>query len=435
MDPPLRFALLGPVQAWHGDRELALGPAKQRAVLAVLLLDPNRPVPVSRIVDAVWADNPPADGTNVVQKYVAGLRRILEPQRPARAPGRTLTLTDAGYLVRLVPGGIDVDVLHARVRAAADARRSGRAEEAAATLHQALAAWRALPLGGLVGPYFDSARARLSARRADAAELWAETSLDLGHYEWLATELPELVAEFPVRERLRAALMLALYRGGRQLESLAVYQEARRYLGEEYGVEPGDELRGLHRRILRNDRDLAAPGSPRPAAPPSSAGAPDPVGKPDAVGKPDPVGNPGPDEPGWPRAGAAWPPDTAPPPRPRTWPLVGGLLSALLCLASFGVATWAVIAVYAASRHSRRLAAAAFGYGALAMTWIAIIPQEIPQEATPYYHLRMLIGIAAILLSAVGGAAQVGYLAFARPEHSRPGRRSGPPTATAGSDH
>jgi hypothetical protein len=138
-EPPLRFEILGPLRVLQGDREVPLGPGKQRAVLAVLLVNANRPVLTSRVVDAVWEDDPPQNGPNVVQKYVAGLRRLLEPDRSPRTPGRTLTLTAAGYLLRVAPGYLDLDRFGERVRQARSLRAEAKLIEAAATFRQALA--------------------------------------------------------------------------------------------------------------------------------------------------------------------------------------------------------------------------------------------------------------------------------------------------------
>ena len=134
VDNSVRFDLLGPLRALHGQRELDLGPAKQRAVLAVLLLAANRPVPTSRIIDAVWGDEPPENGTNVVQKYVAGVRRVLEPERAPRAAGLLLTLTEAGYRLSVAPGNSDLDLFTSHVREARQLRGAGRLAEAAAEL-------------------------------------------------------------------------------------------------------------------------------------------------------------------------------------------------------------------------------------------------------------------------------------------------------------
>src|SRR4051812_33993058 len=108
-DDPLRFAILGDVQVLRAGRAIDLGPAKQRAVLAVLLAQAGRPVPTHQIVDAVWGDEPPENGANVVQKYVAGLRRVLDPDRAPRTPGELIALTNGGYVLRVEAGALDAD--------------------------------------------------------------------------------------------------------------------------------------------------------------------------------------------------------------------------------------------------------------------------------------------------------------------------------------
>ncbi|MEE6305591.1 AfsR/SARP family transcriptional regulator [Plantactinospora veratri] len=266
----VRFEILGPLRAWHADRELELGPGKQRAVLTVLLLHAGRPVPTGRIVDAVWAEEPPANGPNVVQKYVAGLRRVLEPDRSPRTPGQVLSLTDAGYLLRVDRDDVDALRFERATRQATAARDAGRRQEAAAGLRAALDLWRGEPLPGLTGPFFDSARHRLVEMRTGALEVWAELELRLGHHHELVGELARLVAEFPVRERLRGLLMLALYREGRQAEALNTFREVRTLLRDEHGLEPGEQLQELHRRILRSDPTLAVPDPAARPAPPQA---------------------------------------------------------------------------------------------------------------------------------------------------------------------
>ncbi|MEU8299499.1 BTAD domain-containing putative transcriptional regulator [Micromonospora sp. NPDC048909] len=256
MSGTVRFEILGPQRAWYDDQELDTGPGKQRAVLAVLLLATGRPVPTGQIVEAVWPDDPPANGPNVVQKYVAGLRRVLEPERSPRTPGQVLTLSDAGYLLRVTPESVDAVAFERAVRRAQRLRSEGRVAEAVTALRSALELWRGEPLAGLPGPFFESARHRLVELRAAALETRAELDLELGRHRELVGELVELVVEFPLRERLRHQLMLALHRSGRQAEALAGYREYGDLLREEFGIEPGDALQDLHRRILRSDPTL-----------------------------------------------------------------------------------------------------------------------------------------------------------------------------------
>ncbi|MFI7219198.1 BTAD domain-containing putative transcriptional regulator [Micromonospora maritima] len=283
MSEALRFELLGPQRAWYADRPLDLGPAKQRAVLAMLLLAAGRPVPTGQIVEAVWPEEAPVNGPNVVQKHVAGLRRVLEPDRSPRTPARVLTLTDAGYLLRVAPESVDAVRFERGVQRARQAQSAGRAAEALDEVTAALELWQGEPFTGFAGPWFDAARHRLVELRAVALETRTELELAAGRHGELVGRLVELVAEFPVRERLRLQLMLALYRSGRQAEALAAYRDFAASLREEYGIEPGEALQALHRRILRSDPTLLptvaepvdAPVVPLPpAGDPAAATAP-----------------------------------------------------------------------------------------------------------------------------------------------------------------
>jgi SARP family transcriptional regulator, regulator of embCAB operon len=333
-DQALRFEILGPMRAWRGGRELDLGPGKQRAVLAVLLLNPNRPVSTNRIVDAVWGDDPPENGANVVQKYVAGLRRVLDPDRSPRTGGQLLTLTDAGYQLHVPPGGLDADVFADWVRQAQQARAGGSFAYAAEALRGALSMWRSQPLAGVSGPLFEAARERLAESRAAALETWAQNELDLGHHAEVVPELVRLVAELPLREHLRYLLILALYQLGRQAEALAAYRDARAYLVEEFGAEPGEPLQQLHRRILQADPTLGAPVAAAPLNGPNGH-------------LPAQVVAPIPD-------------------RPHKWYAhVGKVLVVLTPLLTLGAGTCVVVGVFAARRRSWRLGAAAAGYLAL----------------------------------------------------------------------
>ncbi|GAA4438755.1 BTAD domain-containing putative transcriptional regulator [Phytohabitans houttuyneae] len=356
-----RFEILGSVRAFDGDDEIALGPVKQRAVLAVLLLNANRPVSAAQIVTAVWQDEPPGNGTNVVQKYVAGLRRVLEPERTLRAPWQLLTLTEAGYALTLEPGALDADVFHDRVRKAAAARAEGLLVQASAELEAALALWRAEPLAGLTGPVFDAARDRLTESRAGALESWAEIQLTLGHHATLVPELVRLVAEYPLREQLRHHLMLALYRTGRQAEALAAYRDARAYFVEEFGAEPGEPLQQLHQRILRSDPTLAPPVDsppPVPVQPPVAPWSPMPVPQPPGLGMP-------------PLAATIPPVQPRQSQRSRWWSWIWLVGAILLTFGTCGYLAWLVVGVYAIRRRSWPNAAAAAFY--LLVTLVSLV--------------------------------------------------------------
>jgi DNA-binding SARP family transcriptional activator len=354
-----RFQLLGPVRAWApggAGAEIDLGAGKQRAVLAVLLLHAGRPVPTARIVAAVWGDEPPANGLNVVQKYVAGLRRALEPARSPRSPGQVIALTDGGYVLTVDPAAVDAARFAAIVGAGVAAQRAGRADEAASTLRKALDLWHGEPLAGLGGAWFAAERQRLVDGRGLACEAWAAAELELGHHDRLAPELRRLADEFPLRERLRELHMLALYRSGRRAEALAVFRDTRELLVDEVGAEPGAALQDLFGRMLRSDPALAAP------APPDSPAVPRP---PEPGAPPEPTA--GPREPG------------APPPPQRRHPAWGHLGRGLATagpLLTLGFLTWAFIGYHAITRRSRALAVAAAAYGVAAAGFIVIVGES-----------------------------------------------------------
>ncbi|MFD0517818.1 BTAD domain-containing putative transcriptional regulator [Paractinoplanes durhamensis] len=286
MGAPLRFEILGEVRVLRDNVSLPLGPAKQQAVLAVLLLQAGRPVPTHQIVDAVWGDDPPENGANVVQKYVAGLRRVLDPDRAPRTPGELLALTGSGYLLR-AEGRVDADDFQATITRAEAEQAAGQPAAASATLRGGLALWRGEALAGLTGPVFDSARTRLADTRATAWERWAEVELAQGRSAALIGELARLIEEFPLREGLRAQQMLALHQAGRQAEALAAYRDAREFFLDEVGAEPGERMRAAHLTILRNDGPASpAPAIPAPRPAPVIPPPPDPMPMPMYVPEP-----------------------------------------------------------------------------------------------------------------------------------------------------
>ncbi|MEH0819926.1 MULTISPECIES: BTAD domain-containing putative transcriptional regulator [unclassified Micromonospora] len=422
MSEALRFELLGPQRAWYAGRTLDLGPAKQRAVLAVLLLAVGRPVPTAQIVEAVWPDEAPVNGLNVVQKHVAGLRRMLEPDRSPRTPARVLTLTDAGYLLRVPPEAVDVARFERGVRRARSAQAAGRTAEALAEVNAALELWQGEPFTGFAGAYFDTARHRLVELRAVALETRTELELADGRHGELVGRLVELVAEFPVRERLRHQLMLALHRSGRQAEALAAYRDYAGLLRDEYGIEPGGALQDLHRRILRADPDLLPQARPEGAGTGGRrAGDPEPI--PAAVESPAeasaqltvPVQFTVPAQPGSPfpppPAGPGDPPTGLPPwVSPPVAPLIGavppsrrpsgvpGWLSvvatvggALVALFSFGMLTWLVVLLYGVWRRGWGSVLAAVCYLTVAVTFVVVIGSSETEEVSAPEATLMVI--------------------------------------------
>jgi DNA-binding SARP family transcriptional activator/tetratricopeptide (TPR) repeat protein len=238
------FRMLGPLEVVEEGRSLELGGQQQRALLALLLLEANRVVSRDRLIAALWEDEPPDTAQKALQVYVSNLRKRLGRDR--------ITTKAPGYAIRVEPGELDLELFE---RFAAEGGRRGCAD--------ALALWRSPPLAEFAHRRFALPEiARLEERHLALLEERIEADLAQGRQADLVAELESLVGEHPLRERLRALLMLALYRSGRQVEALEVYQDARRALVDELGIEPGRELRELHQRILNQDPCLDLDGRP-----------------------------------------------------------------------------------------------------------------------------------------------------------------------------
>ncbi len=256
------FRLLGPLTVTDGDHPVRLGAGGQRSVLVLLLLHRNAAVTTDRLIDALWGEAPPPTAAKVLQNHVGQLRRALGDRA-----GQRLQTRSHAYELRVESGELDLDRFEELVRDAAAALEDGRPADAAAWLREGLALWRGPPLADVAYEAFARGEiARLEERRTVALELRVDADLALGRHGDLVGELEALVAENPLRERLRGQLMVALYRCGRQADALAAYQQARRALLDELGVEPGPALRELQAAILRQDPELApAPSAwPRP---------------------------------------------------------------------------------------------------------------------------------------------------------------------------
>ena len=234
----MEFGILGPLEV---DGAPFAGGPKPRTLLAALLLD-RGPVSDGRLIDALWAEQPPASADHALQVYVSQLRK----------EGIEIERIGGGY--RVAPGKLDAHELERLLSEARAARRAGRNEDALGLVEEALGLWRGRPLAGLEDLEFAQLEIwRLDQLRLAALEEWAEASLALGQAAEIVPELAALVREHPLREGLCAALMLALYRSGRQAEALAAYAATRQALVDELGLEPGAELRALQGRILRQD--------------------------------------------------------------------------------------------------------------------------------------------------------------------------------------
>jgi DNA-binding SARP family transcriptional activator len=247
----VEFRILGPLEVWHEGQPVHIRGAKERAVLAFLLLHAGEPVSVDRLIDELWEGRPPATARKSVQVRVAGLRR---------AVGDVLLTRGDAYLVRLEPDQLDLQRFEQLLSDGSQALRAGDHAAAATTLDEALAAWRGRPLADFAYESFaQPAIGRLEELRLHALELRVEAQLELGRHARVIAELEDLAAAHPFRERLRAQLMLALYREGRQAEAIDVFRRTREEFVAELGIEPGPTLQKLQQAILRQDPSLDGP--------------------------------------------------------------------------------------------------------------------------------------------------------------------------------
>jgi DNA-binding SARP family transcriptional activator len=274
----MRFLILGPLEVRGAQGVVALGGNKPRGLLAVLLLHANEAVSAERLVLALWGEDAPAGAVKTVQVHVSRLRTALGDRR-------LIATTAAGYCLRVGPDELDVARFE---RLADDGRRAlagGRPDQAGALLREALGLWRGPALAELAcAPFAQAEIPRLEEQRLAALEARVEADLACGRHAELVGELRRLVAADPTRECLAAQLMLALYRCGRQTDALEAYQDARRALVADVGVEPGPRLRELQDAILRHDAALDSRGAPAvPAVRPAreTASVPPPAGRED----------------------------------------------------------------------------------------------------------------------------------------------------------
>ena len=245
----MRLSVLGHLEASVDDRPVALGGAKQRAVVAMLGLEANRAVTADRLIEGLWGEQPPPSAAKMVQNYVWRLRKVL-----AGDDGAEIITRGSAYELRIDRELVDACRLERLVSEAARASEAGTPNGAA---REALALFRGKPLADLADEPFASAEIRrLDELRLTAGELAIEADLAAGRHYEVVGEVDALLAENPLRERLHAQRMLALYRCGRQADALEAFRNARQTLVDEIGVEPSPELRRLHVAILRLDPSL-----------------------------------------------------------------------------------------------------------------------------------------------------------------------------------
>ncbi len=254
----MEFRILGPVEAIIGGDPVGINAPRQGIVLTTLLLEANQVVTVSRLVDAMWDEDPPATAKGQVQIAVSALRRMLA----VRGDGGVIVTRSPGYLIRVPDDALDLKRFESLAADGSAAADDDRLEEAVRKLRGALALWRGPAAEGVESKVVQAAAVRLNESRLALWEKCIDLELRLGRHHALIGELSELVARYPLRERLRAQLMLALYRSGRQAEALEAFRDARAVLSEELGLEPGEELQDLERAILVSDPALGLPRRP-----------------------------------------------------------------------------------------------------------------------------------------------------------------------------
>src|SRR6266536_2865752 len=274
---PMEFLMLGPLELVRGGETVPLPRAKQRRLLAMLLIEANRTVPVDRLVDGLWEQDAPQTAVKTLQTYVSQLRTVLEPDRPQGELGGILVTRPSGYQLRADPGDIDARRFEELLARGRD-RLAEAPAEARRLLGEALRLWRGAALPEFAAePFAQGEIARLAELRTVAVEERIQADLALGLHAAVVGELRELAREQPLQERLWAQLMLALYRSGRQADALHAYQEARRALAEQLGIDPGPALRRLEEQILRQDATLEWPAGAGRAETAAGRTAPAPV--------------------------------------------------------------------------------------------------------------------------------------------------------------
>jgi DNA-binding SARP family transcriptional activator len=247
------FRILGALEVSEAGRPLPLVGGRQRALLAMLLLRANEPVSVDRLIEDIWGEQPPEAAKKSVQVQVSRLRKTLGSR-----DGRVVT-RPGGYMVRVAPGELDLERFE-RLTEGRSALAADDSEPAAERLRAGLELWRGPPLADLSFEAFAQQEiGRLEELRLAAREDRIEADLACGRHTKLVAEIEALVAEHPLRERLRRQLVLALYRAGRQADALEAYRAARAMLIEDLGLEPTPELRQLEQAILTHDPSLQAP--------------------------------------------------------------------------------------------------------------------------------------------------------------------------------
>lgn len=260
----MEFLLFGEVQLRVEGQPLDVGTPRQQAVLAALAVDAGRPVPIEKLIDRVWGDDPPGEARNVVYSHLSRIRQLLTEAAGLTGTKTGVTRRSAGYVLEIDPGAVDLNRFAHLVERGNDVRETD--DDRAAALREALLVWRGAPLAGLQGDWADGVRAAWHRRRLDAAVRWGELELRLGRSDAVIAAMSDLAAEYPLAEPLEALLMRALHGAGRDAEAVDRYAVVRQRLADALGTDPGPELRALHGALLRGELPSAAPAA-APASP------------------------------------------------------------------------------------------------------------------------------------------------------------------------
>lgn len=257
----MEFTLLGPVGAYADGRQLDLGSPRAQSVLAVLLLNPTRPVPTTTLIDCVWDDSPPSKVRETLYGYMSQIRRSLGT---ANNNIQLLHRVNS-YTLQVDPLRVDLHHFRHLVNQARSLAEAGDPRGAADLLRDALALWRGTPLLGLTGDWIAKIRTALDKERMAAHTERIALELDMGNGANLIPELADLTAQHPLNEQLAENLMLAHYQAGDLAAALACYQQIRQHLDDELAAIPGPRLQEIHQRILNRDPDLTAAPKPKPS--------------------------------------------------------------------------------------------------------------------------------------------------------------------------
>ena len=264
----IEFRILGHLEALDEGRVVTPRGTKQRSLLALLLLHANETLSTDRLIDELWGEHPPTTAAKTLQVHISHLRKTLAGET-GNGSGDIIVTRDHGYELRLDPEHLDSHQFELLVAEGRSELAQGRPERAVRALERAFSLWGGPPLADVAyEPFAQREVARLADLRTAALEQLVEAQLELGRHEEVVPQLEALISEHPYRERLRAQLMLALYRCDRQADALQAYHDARRILVEQLGIEPGEHLRELERAILAQDPALSSPAAEAAELPP-----------------------------------------------------------------------------------------------------------------------------------------------------------------------